>query len=122
MTQKCCTERLLPVYIKSIQEARIEHCQNIILQDNDPLHVTRPELKVANQLKDSDRTTVLVHPAQSPDLNPVEAIWGILKRQVEGNSGTISISSRRSCKTNGARIQCRRFKRVSLRHALDVEL
>jgi hypothetical protein len=75
MTQKYYTERLLPVYIKIIQEARISRNQDAILQeDNNPSHGTRSELNVAKQLKDSNWISILVHPAQSPDLNPMEAI------------------------------------------------
>jgi transposase len=83
MTQKYYTERLLPVYIRAVQEARISRNQDAILQeDNNPSHGTRSELNVAKQLQDSSWITVLVRPAQSPDLNPIEAICAILKQRI----------------------------------------
>jgi hypothetical protein len=75
MTQKYYTERSLPMYITAVQKARIVCGRDAILQeDNDPSHGTRSELNVAKQLKDANWLTILVHPAQLPDLNPIEAI------------------------------------------------
>jgi hypothetical protein len=55
MMQKYYTERLLPVYIKAVQDARIACEKDAILQeDNDTSHGTRSELNVAKQLKDSN--------------------------------------------------------------------
>jgi hypothetical protein len=60
MTQIYYTERLLPVYIRAVQEARISRNQDAILQeDNNPSHGTRSELNVAKQLQDSSWITVL---------------------------------------------------------------
>jgi hypothetical protein len=62
MTQKYYTERLLPVYIRAIQEARISCEQHAILQeDNDLTHGTKSEINVAKQLKDSNWIPVLIH-------------------------------------------------------------
>jgi hypothetical protein len=83
MTQKYYTEHLLPIYINAVQEARIFRNQEAILQeDNDPSDGTRSELNVTKQLKNDNWIPVLIHPTQSPDLNPMEAIWSILQQQI----------------------------------------
>jgi hypothetical protein len=59
MTHNYYTERLLPVYIRALQEARFSYEQDAILQeDNDPSHGTKSEVNVAKQLKDSNWITV----------------------------------------------------------------
>jgi hypothetical protein len=64
MTQKYYPKRLLPVYIRAIQEVRISCEQHAILQeDNGPSHGTKSEYNVAKQLKDSNWKAVLIHPA-----------------------------------------------------------
>lgn len=74
MTQAYYTERLLPVYAQEINNARLLQGRRGILQeDNDNSHGTRSEDKVVKRFKRVNWTETLIHPAQSPDLNPSEA-------------------------------------------------
>ena len=82
MTQKYYTERLLPIYIKAIQQARDQEPGPWVLQeDGDPSHGIRKE-GLARKLKDLNSIVNFKHPAQSPDLNPIEAIWNIIKQRL----------------------------------------
>jgi hypothetical protein len=82
MTQKYYTERLLPVYIDAIQKAQLREAGPWLFQeDGDPSHGMRKE-GLAYKLKEANWITNLKHPAQSPDLNPIEAIWNIIKQRL----------------------------------------
>ena len=87
MTQKYYVERLLPVYVSAIQAARLRDPQPWILQeDNDQSHGHKPPKEqtssLAGKYKDANWVPTLVHPPQSPDLNPIEACWNILKTRI----------------------------------------
>ena len=83
MTQKYYTERLLSGYIKKLQE----DSKSILQEDNDSSHGTRSKNNVARKLKEENSIKTFRHPAQSPDLNPSEGIWCILKQRVRKRYG-----------------------------------
>ena len=65
-----------------INEMRIRDDRYCILQeDNDNSHGTRSRDNVVVRFKAANWITTLIHPPQSPDLNPSEAEWNILKQR-----------------------------------------
>ena len=83
MTQQYYTQQILPQHIDHIHRQKEAGWPAILMEDGDPSHGHRSDDNMAHLARVRARIQLHIHPAQSPDLNPIEGIWLLLNERLK---------------------------------------
>jgi hypothetical protein len=89
MTMDYYCDKILPHHIAFLDAMRAKHGRTFeFIEDGDPSHGMRTTNNRAARMKKDADIINHWHPAQSPDLNPIEAVWNIMKQRLRGRRWT----------------------------------
>lgn len=95
MTAEYYTKNILPIYrdayhsLVSRSDILRAHlhpdCQYnwYLVEDNDPSHGTKNPISMPSRYRGNHGIKTLRHPANSPDFNPSESLWELIKERVK---------------------------------------
>jgi hypothetical protein len=85
MTQVFYAKKILPEHIKQVKALEVRYNLKYHFQEDDnSSHGIKSLNSPPAQLKREADLLLLMHPPQSPDINPVEACWNIIKGKLTG--------------------------------------